>query len=105
MNGDGRPDLVSHHRVHRTGLALVLPRAAEITGAVAFEGPAAAGRLDLYDDLSGALRDTLRFTEADDPFSFFLEPGQYRIEMNAPGYLPFTHVFSVGMDPFDLGGL
>lgn len=85
------------------GLEILLPRAALISGAVAFEGPAAPGKLTVYDNLSGARRDTLSFSAAGDPFSFYLEPGEYRLDMTAPGYVPVARVFSVDRDDQDLG--
>lgn len=88
-----------------TGLALVLPRAALVSGTVAFEGPAAAGRLTIFDNLSGARRDTLGFAAAGDPFAFYLEPGEYRLELEAAGYLPYRQTFPVTLDDLDLGAV
>lgn len=88
-----------------TGLEIALPRAALISGVVAFEGPAAPGKLTVFDNFSGARRDTLSFSAAGDPFSFYLEPGEYRLEMSAPGYVPIARVFPVARDDLDLGNV
>ncbi len=69
-----------------TGMVLTLPLAAQVNGTIAFEGPDAAGRWQLYDDISGAFRDSLSFAATGDPFSFFLEPGRFRLEFAATGY-------------------
>lgn len=86
-----------------TGLAIVLPRAARITGDIGFEGPGAPGLLELYDDTSGAWRDSVGFAAEGDTFSFYLEPGSYRLSLTAPGYLPLQRVFGVDLDDQDLG--
>jgi C-terminal binding-module, SLH-like, of glucodextranase len=89
----------------QTDVALVLPRAAELRGFVSFEGPDSAGTLKLFENISGALRDTMSFAAQNDPISFFLEPGEYRLELDAPGYLPFEQIVTVGTEADDLGGL
>ncbi len=88
-----------------TGLEIVLPRAARVSGAVAFEGPAAPGRLELHDQLTGALRDTSSFSAPGDSFAFYLEPGSYRLTLTANGYTPLEPVITVGTDDLPLGNL
>ncbi len=88
-----------------TGLEMILPRAARVSGAIAFEGPATAGRLELHDELTGALRDTSSFSAPGDSFSFYLEPGSYRLSLTATGYVPLEPVVTVGQADLPLGTL
>jgi hypothetical protein len=88
-----------------TGLELVLPRAALVSGLIGFEGPAAAGRLEVTNQATGALADTLAFSAEGDPFGFYLEPGAYLFASEAAGYVPLSPVIDVGLDDLDLGRL
>lgn len=88
-----------------TGIALVLPRAPEVTGTLRFEGPASPGRVALYDEATGALVDTLAFAADGDTFSFFTDPGDYRVEIEASGYVPLATTLTTVLDPLPLGEL
>ncbi len=91
--------------VNIEGLEVILPRAAHVAGTIGFEGPVAAGRLELRDELTGVLRDTSSFAAPGDSFAFFLEPGAYRLHMTASGYVPLAPLVEVGLDDVDLGRL
>ena len=88
-----------------TGMVITLPLAAQVSGTMAFEGPDAAGHWQLFDNMSGAFRDSLRFAATGDPFSFFLEPGQFRLELDATGYQHDTRIFDVTAADTSLGAV
>ncbi len=88
-----------------TGLDFVMPVKARVSGAVAFEGPDAAGRWSLFRDDTGAKRDTLSFAAAGDSFSFYLEQGRFRLTSEAAGYVPRDVVFEVSPEDTSLGDI
>ncbi|MDX2474532.1 MAG: glucodextranase DOMON-like domain-containing protein [Candidatus Krumholzibacteria bacterium] len=87
------------------GLVITLPLAAQVSGTMAFEGPDAAGQWQLFDNFSGAFRDSLSFAATGDPFSFFLEPGEFRLEFAATGYQDRTLLFNVTEADTSLGAV
>ncbi len=91
--------------VDNKDLEIILPRAARVTGTIGFEGPAAAGRLELHNELNGALLDTLGFTTPGDSLAFFLQPGSYNLTLTAPGYVSLQPVITVGTADLSLGQL
>ena len=86
-----------------TGLVLAPQLAARVSGTVTFEGPAAAGRLALFDNESTVPRDTLDFDTDGTPFAYYLAPGDYDLFLTADGYLPQEVSFTVTAEDLDLG--
>ncbi len=87
-----------------TDLDFALALKARVRGSIAFDGPDAAGVGRLWDS-RGVRRDTLVFDAAGDTFSFFLEPGQFRLELESTGYVPAEYAFAVGDADTSLGAL
>ncbi len=89
------------------GLALRLPLKPRLTGAVAFAaGPGAAGTA-IVTATVGAGGDTLAFTAAGGPFGpFYLAPGEWRLGLAAPGYVPRDTTLTLAANQdVDLGTL
>lgn len=77
---------------------------ARVRGDIAFDGPDAAGIGRLWDS-RGVKRDSLLFDAAGDTFAFFLEPGAFRLELQATGYVPRSVTFNVTAEDTSLGAL
>lgn len=90
--------------IDATGFAFALPLKARVRGALAFDGPDAAGVGRLWDS-RGVRRDSLLFDAAGDTFAFFLEPGDFRLELQATGYVPRSVTFNVSAEDTSLGAL
>lgn len=87
-----------------TPFDLRLQLKARVRGSLAFDGPNAAGVARLWDS-RGVRRDTLAFAAAGDSFAFYLEPGQFRLELEATGYVPRSIPFAVSREDTSLGAL
>lgn len=85
-----------------TDLDFALTLKARVRGAIALDGPAAPGIGRLWDS-RGVKRDSVLFDAAGDTFSFFLEPGEFRLELQATGYVPATERFTAGSADMSLG--
>ena len=89
--------------VDQTAIIIDVPLAAEITGTVSFEGPAAEGWVRLFEGVGTTPRDSTAVSNPGDAFSFFLAPGEYRINTSAPGYVERDTFFTVAREDMDLG--
>jgi hypothetical protein len=87
-----------------TDLDFDLALKARVRGDIAFDGPDAAGIGRLWDS-RGVKRDSLLFAAAGDTFAFFLEPGAFRLELQATGYVPRSVTFNVTAQDTSLGAL
>ena len=77
---------------------------ARVRGSIAFDGPAADGVGRLWDS-RGARRDTFAFAAAGDTFAFYLEPGPFRLDLEAVGYAPRQVAFVASRQDTNLGAL
>ncbi|MFH1842088.1 MAG: hypothetical protein ABIF77_02690, partial [bacterium] len=85
---------------------LILPRAAEVTATLDFEGPGAAGTAVIYEAGGDAVVDSLDFSAAGERFSFFLLAGSYDLVIDADGYdLRDTTISVTGSTVYDLGAM
>jgi len=87
-----------------TGLDFALALKARVRGSIALDGPDAAGTAQLWDS-RGVRRDSLFFDAAGDTFAFFLEPGAFRLELAATGYVPRSIDFAVSAEDTSIGAL
>jgi hypothetical protein len=87
-----------------TALDFALALKARVRGAIALDGPNAPGTARLWDS-RGVKRDSLLFDAAGDTFAFFLEPGAFRLELAATGYVPRSVPFVVSPEDTSLGAL
>lgn len=87
-----------------TALNFNLALKARVRGSIALDGPDAAGTGRLWDS-HGVKRDSLLFDAAGDTFAFFLEPGAFRLELAATGYVPQSVPFVVSPEDTSLGAL
>jgi carbohydrate-binding DOMON domain-containing protein len=80
-----------------TGMEIRLPRAAAVSGTVAFEGPGSAGTIRVYDAVTGDLAPggQASFGVAGGGFTLYIYPGDYRLVIAAAGYVPVERTFNV----------
>jgi len=89
-----------------TGIAMELPLAAYVTATISFEGPAAAGRAILTDNVTGVVMlDAAIDPVEGDSVSVYLGPSEYRLRLTAEGYEPRSIIFAVTAEDTSLGSL
>lgn len=87
-----------------TGLDFSLILKTRVDMSVAFDGPNAVGIATLWDS-RGVSRDTLHFDSAGDHRAHYLEPGEFRFDLEATGYVPRSIPFTVTANDTTLGAL
>lgn len=87
-----------------TGLDFALILKTRVDMSVAFDGPNAAGLATLWDS-RGVSRDTMHFDSTGDARVHYLEPGTFRLDLEATGYVPRSVPFTVSAEDTTLGTL
>lgn len=87
-----------------TDLDFALILKTRVAGSIALDGPDAAGTLRTWDS-RGVKRDSLVFAATGDTFAFYLEPGRFRLNLAATGYVPREIPFTVTDMDTSLGAL
>ena len=88
-----------------TGIAVELPLAAYVSGTVSYEGPAVTAHWRFVDRATEFVMVADSVSAEGDTIASFLGPGEYRLEMEAAGYLPRTIEFNVSLEDTSLGVL
>ena len=87
-----------------TGLDFALVLKTRVDMSIGFDGPAAGGLATLWDS-RGVSRDTLHFDSAGDGRTHYLEPGTFRLDLEATGYVPRSVPFTVTASDTSLGAV
>ena len=87
-----------------TGLDFALILKTRVDMSIALDGPNAAGLATLWDS-RGVSRDTLHFDSTGDARTHYLEPGTFRLDLAATGYVPRSVPFTVTSEDTTLGAL